>query len=228
GSGNWMADRRPVRFSYPQGIAIPFPIPGPELLTRSQPRRLLAGRYFVTDVLSPGLAGSVLRAIDVGDARAPTACVLKQARPHCSADELGRDRRTRLRHEGAVLARLRGLAGIASAGEYFEDENIGYLPIAYVPGQTLGTRVFQLVRGRSWVCVRAQARRRLLHYAAQLVRRVRSAHARGVIHRDLAPANVWIGADDQVYLLDWELAHVVGSRLPLFRFGTAGFSDLPR
>jgi len=32
--------------------------------------------------------------------------------------------------------------------------------------------------------------------------RLRSAHARGIIHRDVAPGNVWIGDDDHVYLLD--------------------------
>ena len=226
GNGNWMPDLRPVPFTCPPGIAIPFPTVAAHAPPQARPRKLLAGRYFVTDVLRPNLAGSVLRAIDVGDMSAPTACVLKQARPYCSADELGRDRRARLRHEGAVLARLAGLTGIVPAGEYFEDEDIGYLPVAYVRGQTLGTVVYALVAGRSWLCVRAQARRRLLHYAAQFVRRLRSAHVRGVIHRDVAPANVWIGADDRVYLLDWECAHVVGSRVPPFQFGTAGYSDL--
>src|SRR5262249_8932793 len=185
-------------------------------------------RYFVTDALRPGIAGSVLRAIDLRDVRSPTACALKQARPHCSTDDLGRDRRARLRHEGEVLARLRGLAGIAAAGKYFEDEDTGYLPITYVPGKTLAELVYQLIAGRSWLSVRAQSRRRLLRCVDQLVRCLRSAHARGVIHRDVAPGNVWIGDDDHVYLLDWECAHVVRSRLPPFRFGTPGFSDLSR
>jgi serine/threonine protein kinase len=229
GSGNWMPDLRPVPFSCPAGIGVPFPTAAPaQAAARPGARRLLAGRYFVTDVLRPGLAGSVLRAIDVGDARGPVAYVLKQARPYCSEDELGRDRRARLRHEGAVLARLRGLIGIASAGEYFEDEGIGYLPIAYVRGRTLAALVYQVVTGHSWLGVRVEVRRRLLRYASQLVRRLRSAHARGVIHRDVAPGNVWIGNDDRVYLLDWECAHVVGRRIPAFRLGTPGFSDVSR
>jgi serine/threonine protein kinase len=229
GGGNWVPDLRPVPFSCPQGIAIPFPTAAPaQAPARPHERGLLGGRYFVTDVLRPGIAGSVLRAIDLRDVRRPVACVLKQGRPHCSADELGRDRSARLRHEAAVLARLRGITGIASAGEYFEDEQTGYLPVAYVPGRTLAELVHQLVTGRSWLCVRAQARRRLLRYAAQLVQRLHAAHARRVIHRDVAPANVWIGDDDHVYLLDWECAHVVGSRTPAFRFGTPGFSDRSR
>jgi serine/threonine protein kinase len=229
GGGNWVPDLRSVPFSCPQAVAIPFPTAAPtEAPARPSERGLLGGRYFVTDVLRPGIAGSVLRAIDLRNVRGPAAWVLKQARPHCSADELGRDHRARLRHEAAVLARLRGLRGIASAGEYFEDEQTGYLPIAYVPGRTLAELVYELVTGRSWLRVRAQVRYRLLCYAAQLVRRLHAAHARGVIHRDVAPGNVWIGDDGHVYLLDWECAHVVGSRIPAFQFGTPGFSDLSR
>jgi hypothetical protein len=229
GSGNWIPDLRPVPFSCPRGITIPFAAAtaAPASL-RSNTRTLLGGRYFVTDVLRPGLAGSVMRAIDVRHPGRAQAYVLKQARPHCCADELGRDRRTRLRHEGAVLARLRGLRGIARARDYFEDEEAGYLPVAYVPGRTLADLVQQLVSGRPWHQVRTQARRVLLQYAGQLVRRLRAAHARGVIHRDVAPGNVWIGDDNCVYLLDWECAHLVGSRVPAFRLATPGFSDLSR
>jgi Lanthionine synthetase C-like protein/Protein kinase domain len=227
GSGNWVPDLRAVPFSCPQGITNPFPTAGQtEAPGRPRLRELLAGRYFVTDVVRAGIAGSVLRAIDLHGVRGPVAYVLKQARPHCSEDALGRDCRARLRHEAAVLARLRGLAGITSAAEYFEDEDTGYLPIAYVPGQTLAELVYRLLSGRSWLYVRQEDRRRLLRYAAQLVRRVNAAHARGVIHRDISPTNVWIGDDDRVHLLDWECAHVVGSRIPAFQLGTPGYSDL--
>lgn len=226
GRGNWVPDLREVPFRYPQGVAVPFPWAPEPAVARHDARGLLAGRYFVTDVLRPGLAGSVLRAIDLREARRPTACVLKQARPYCSEDEEGRDRRARLRHEGAVIARLRGLKGIAAAGEYFEDEGTGYLPVVYRPGQTLAEIVYQRGVDRSWLRLRSQQRVRLLGLAAQLVRRLRSAHGRGVIHRDVAPGNVLIAKDDHVYLLDWECAHVVGSRTPVFRLGTPGFSDL--
>ncbi len=37
------------------------------------------------------------------------------------------------------------------------------------------------------------------------------AHARGVIHRDVKPENIWTGNFDEVYLLDWGTAKVWGS-----------------
>jgi serine/threonine protein kinase len=229
GSGSWMPDLRPVPFSCPQGIRVPFAtVAAAQAQARPQARELLAGRYFVTDVLRPGYGGSVLRAIDLRDAKRPCACVLKQARPHCSEDELGRDRRARLRHEGSILARLHGLKGVALADKYFEEDETGYLPIAYVPGRALAELVYQQVAGRSWMSLRTDVRCRLLRYAIQLARRLCSAHARGVLHRDVAPGNVWVGDDDRIYLLDWECAHVLGSRMPAFRIGTPGFSDVSR
>jgi len=229
GTGEWVSDSRTVPFTAPHGIANPFhtALPVGERGQTKAPR-LLRGRFLVTDVLHPGLAGSVLRAIDTRALGGPSACVLKQARPHCSEDQLGRDRRTRLRHEGLVLKRLQALRTISHGGRYFEDEGIGYLPLNYIQGQRLTELAPRLVNDRPWQSLRAGVRCRLLDYGRQLVRSLQAAHALGVIHRDVSPNNVWIGDDGRVCLLDWECAHLVRGRTPPFLVGTPGFSDSSR
>ena len=52
---------------------------------------------------------------------------------------------------------------------------------------------------------------RLVQIYLQLLQAVSFAHGRGVVHRDLKPGNIMLGAHDEVQLLDWGLAKLIGS-----------------
>tara|TARA_R110002096_G_scaffold16898_9_gene57977 strand:- start:103348 stop:105126 length:1779 start_codon:yes stop_codon:yes gene_type:complete len=49
-----------------------------------------------------------------------------------------------------------------------------------------------------------------LNILAQVLQAVRFAHSRGILHRDLKPDNVMIGAYGEVYLVDWGIALSLG------------------
>src|SRR5206468_1245890 len=73
-----------------------------------------------------------------------------------------------------------------------------YYAMAFVEGLTFS----ELLR-------QASDLRRMVRILAQVCSVVQQAHDRGVIHRDLKPSNIMVGANDQVYVLDWGIAGVV-------------------
>ena len=55
------------------------------------------------------------------------------------------------------------------------------------------------------------SRRRLLTAFVSVCRALDYAHARGIVHRDVKPANVMLGEFGEVHLLDWGIAKIQGS-----------------
>ncbi len=51
---------------------------------------------------------------------------------------------------------------------------------------------------------------KLLRVFISVCRAMDYAHERGVVHRDLKPANIIVGKYDEVYILDWGVARVIG------------------
>jgi hypothetical protein len=64
----------------------------------------------------------------------------------------------------------------------------------------------------------------LLSVVARVADGAAHAHARGVVHCDLKPSNVLIGAFGEVYVADWGIARVAGAvPMPGIREGTPGY-----
>ena len=78
-----------------------------------------------------------------------------------------------------------------------------------VRGHTLETVLSGLAAGDS-ALARRFSRRRLLTAFVSVCRALEYAHTRGVVHRDVKPANVMLGDFGEVHLLDWGIARVPG------------------
>ena len=121
-------------------------------------------------------------------------------------EPLGPDAQQRLHHELAILERLRGIAGVAQLLEAprYPDS----ITLEDVGGSSLAALSKPLDVGE------------LIELAVQLARAVAGMHRRGVMHRDVNPANIVFSRDASPYLVDFALATSLAEVRPEFTHHT--------
>ncbi|MHC4596606.1 MAG: protein kinase domain-containing protein [Planctomycetota bacterium] len=108
--------------------------------------------------------------------------------------------RSRFTREARVLASLNHPNIATIYDEFQETEDVAYLILEYVPGQTLAERIAK----------KPLKLEEVLSIALQIAEAVAAAHEHDVIHRDLKPGNIKITPEGKVKVLDFGLAKAVG------------------
>jgi signal transduction histidine kinase len=114
----------------------------------------------------------------------------------------GLDAERRLRNEAAMLERLHGVAGVAQLAA--APRYPGSIVLADAGGANLADRAGPLPAAE------------LTGLAVALARSVAGMHRRGVMHRDITPANIVVSADGAPCLVDFALAVPLGEIRPEF------------
>lgn len=161
----------------------------------------LGDRYRLGALLASGGMADVYRATDEALEREVAVKVLRQIAG-------GDDAQARFVHEARLLAGLShtGLVTVLDAG--FEDER-PFLVMELVEGRTFE----QLCAGRP--CDEQVVE----DVGAQIAQALSFVHGRGIVHRDVKPANVLIGADGRVKLADFGIARLAGRDAEFTRTG---------
>ena len=175
-----------------------------QALAGKAPGEILTGsRYEPIEELGSGAFGRILRARDRRIGRTVAVKVLHpryQQRPGVVGRFLLEAQLAgQLNHPNIVP--VYGVEAIPGAG-------IGYT-MKEVEGHSLDAILTQL-RGGAAEAEETYPLPRLVGYLRQVCQAVAYAHAQGVIHRDIKPHNVMIGAFGEVLLLDWGSAKVLG------------------
>ncbi len=161
----------------------------PRVLPGLQPGARFAERYLIERTLGAGGMGTVYAALDT---LTDTPVAIKLVAGHHTEIE-----RVRLREEvrATMLLTHRNIART-----YTLDEAAGevFIVMELLDGETLAARI---ARG-------AIPRTEALAIANQLLDALSEAHAHGVVHRDVKPANIMCCSDDRVVLMDFGLARV--------------------
>jgi len=186
---------------------------------------VLQERYRLDRALGRGGYGAAYLAEDL---KLKRVCVVKQmlGRPGASARQLAEQQRI-FDHEASLLVKLNhpGHSSIPEIYDHFSDDTGSYLVMKYIEGRSL-KQAIQDNHGR-------------LHWreAVQIMVSVCSAlnymHTHGqepIMHRDVKPANILLGSDGRVWLVDFGLArteiHQGSSSVGRRTSGSLGYTPL--
>ncbi len=163
------------------------------------------GQYEVQDFIGQGAMGFVYRAYHPQLERTGAVKILQAIAPDP-------DSTARFRHEAQAIAQMRhpNILNVYDFGEY---QGTPYMIVEYVPGGSLGGR---LGKGQ----LDAPTTLKYLHGIAA---GLDYAHSRGIVHRDVKPANVLLESDDTPVIADFGLAKLMqGSSLKSMTGVTTG------
>ena len=152
-----------------------------------------SARYLVIKLLGAGGMGAVYQAWDAELSVAVALKVILVDRRHGSVSfELER----RFKNE-LLLARQVTHKNVVRIHDLGEIDGIKYITMPYVQGDDLGTLLRR--EGRLPIA-------RALRLARQIASGLEAAHDAGVVHRDLKPPNIMIGADELALILDFGIS----------------------
>ncbi|MEU6664547.1 serine/threonine-protein kinase [Streptomyces sp. NPDC046727] len=159
---------------------------------------LIAGRYRLADSIGSGGMGRVWRAHDEVLHRKVAIKELTAALYVSDSDQAVLLARTRA--EARAAARINHSA-VVTVHDVLEHDGRPWIVMELVEGESLADGVKE--RGRVEPTEAARI-------GLWVLRALRAAHSAGVLHRDVKPGNVLLGADRRVLLTDFGIAQIEG------------------
>jgi hypothetical protein len=157
--------------------------------------------YDLVEELGSGGMGTVMRAVDTALCREVAVKLLTR-----TGDER---RHARFLAEAQITGQLEHPGIVPVHGFGTAADGRPWFAMKLVRGRTLG----EIIAARSTDpgTARAWPVRRLIAVLIQAAQAVAFAHSRGVVHRDVKPANLMLGDFGEVLVMDWGLARMQGS-----------------
>jgi serine/threonine protein kinase len=211
-------------FKLPNGISWPFTDLAP--LTLPNQRKILKNIYKPLHTIKKAFRGNVYRGIYMSGMLRVKPCIIKQGKKNMISDEMGRDIYDRLKWQQDLHQGLFSLIYLPKIIDLFFEDGDSYLVMEFIKGQSLYDRMLEVNYGiRPWIDLKVNTRVELLDYVLKIISVIQILHQNGYVHRDIAPGNFLIDKQNQICLIDLELAYSISKKTPAppFDLGTRGF-----
>jgi serine/threonine protein kinase len=188
-------------------------------------REILNGKYLIREVIKPDAKGFVMKALYQKNIFKYQLCIIKEGKMNMAEDEYGRTIEDRLIWQRELHKKLYGLAKIPCLLDFFKENANTYLVLEYVKGISMGQFLNNTFEGNHWDYIDLKPKLLIIDLVSKAIILVQKLHQNNIIHRDLNINNFIINKDNEVYLIDLELAYDSFSKSPLppFEKGTFGY-----
>ncbi len=219
GAGSLIVDRRRPSFHLPDGISDPFREPGRGLQERSD-----LSRFRIESAVRFTNAGGAYIGYEIATGR---QVFIKEGRSHTGLRDDDATATQQLREEWATLQALHQLApGLAPEPiRYFRAWEHEFLVTEFVDGEPLWQRLahdYPMLWAHSTPDDFATYYARCQKIISGIEHELDRLHALGYLFVDISPGNILVTDDDTIRLIDFGLAHRIGT--PFLRAGTPGYA----
>ncbi len=142
------------------------------------------------------------------------------------SEDTDRNMYDRLKWQYDLHNELAGHIPLPKIYDFFQEDGNTYLVMEFIKGVSLYDHIKAInFNSKCWLQLTNAEKLVLLDYVLELIPIIEAFHAKGYVHRDIAPGNFLVDTRGKITLIDIELAYSIkeGAPNPPFEYGTPGF-----